>query len=461
MKKRLLLPFLCLMFVLGCSKNETDPIQQIELNPQISNIELEQPLENFEPKYTEDEINAFYEEWNQLEPTKISVEKWNYSNKKKQGRCGNNQSPLYLDDNGVTIKSRKCKRSLIGEKHILKGVEYEIVDNHTLYWKVQKGEDVSKVVTTFVTNMNRLFYNQTKFNQDISSWDTSNVRQMGGTFENAISFNQDIGQWDVSKVRNMFEMFRGAFTFNQDIGQWDVSKVKNMYQMFYCPEMEVGWSWLGGINYNSHLFNQDISKWDVSSVEDMYGMFRRAKLFNQDISKWDVSNVYDMSYMFAGAMYFNQDIGNWDVSNVTNMNSMFKGFGLFSKHGDPQGTSWRGTEFNQDIGKWNVSSVEDMGYMFYDAIYFNQDISKWDVSNVTDMGYMFAMEQYNFHIANARLSHKFNQDISEWDVSNVTYCKHFSNTCNGRSGTSYNPPKLLSTYKPEFSNCHQGYRCYN
>ena len=112
MKKQALLPFLCLMFVLGCSKNETDTIQQIELKPQISTIELEQPLENFEPKYTEDEINAFYEEWNQLEPSKTSVER-NYSNRQKKGRCGKNTSPLYLADNGVTIKSRKCPRSLI------------------------------------------------------------------------------------------------------------------------------------------------------------------------------------------------------------------------------------------------------------------------------------------------------------------------------------------------------------
>ena len=172
--KNLLLPFLCLMFVLGCSKNETETIQQIELKPQISTIELEQPLENFEPKYTEDEINAFYEEWNQLEPSKTSVE-IDYSNRQKKGRCGKNTSPLYLADNGVTIKARKCNRNMIGEKHTLKGVEYEIVDNHTLYWKVQRGEDVSKVVTTFVTNMNRLFRSNYNFNQDISSWDTSNV----------------------------------------------------------------------------------------------------------------------------------------------------------------------------------------------------------------------------------------------------------------------------------------------
>ena len=458
MKKRLLLPFLCLMFVLGCSKNETDPIQQIELNPQISNIELEQPLGNFEPKYTEDEINAFYEEWNQLEPSKTSVAIDYSDRKKKKGRCGKNTSPLYLADNGVTIKARKCNRNMIGEIHTLKGVEYEIVDNHTLYWKVQRGEDVSKVVTTFVTNMNRLFYKKinwvtrynqrdyypNEFNHDISSWDTSNVEQMGGMFENAHRFtdvsNADISNWDVSKVWNMFEMFKGALGFNYDIGNWDVSNVQIMYGMFsgyYKPRFR----WVHYPTY--HGFNQDIGNWDVSNVEDMSYMFYNSQ-FYQDINNWDVSNVEDMSYMFYGTYVspstpkFN--ISSWDTSNVTNMRGMFQNAPNFNNDISNWDTSKvtdmglmfnRASNFNNDISSWDVSSVKDMSGMFSEAKSFNQDIGSWDVRRVKTMRSMF----YALSV------HNFNQDISNWNVRKVTDCYGFGYSMGVKN-------------RPKFRNCN-------
>jgi surface protein len=54
----------------------------------------------------------------------------------------------------------------------------------------------------------------------ISLWDTHRVTDMSRLFHNQSSFNDDISGWDVSKVTTMREMFAGAVSFNHPIGQW-------------------------------------------------------------------------------------------------------------------------------------------------------------------------------------------------------------------------------------------------
>ncbi|MCY4299989.1 MAG: BspA family leucine-rich repeat surface protein [Flavobacteriaceae bacterium] len=115
-----------------------------------------------------------------------------------------------------------------------KELEQYIYQFHTLLWKVRNNEDVSKVVTTFVTNMNRLFYKQQHFLQDISSWDTSNVWNMFQMFREAKNFNLDIGSWDVGNVETMYGMFEWTRSFNQDISRWDVSQVDNIWDVLLC-----------------------------------------------------------------------------------------------------------------------------------------------------------------------------------------------------------------------------------
>ena len=162
---------------------------------------------------------------------------------------------------------------------------------------ISSGTDLSKVVTTCVTDMADLFRGE--------------------------SVTHDITGWDVSNVTRMDSMFWGVTDFNQDIGDWDTSNVTDMNNMFFFTS-----------------FNQDIGDWDTSSVTDMRQMFNGATSFNQDIGDWDTSSVTNMSFMFSLAAAFNQDIGDWDTSSVTNMSSMFDG-----------------TAFNQDISSWEVSSV--------------------------------------------------------------------------------------------------------
>ena len=147
----------------------------------------------------------------------------------------NGDNPVYLADNGVTIKA--CDFASVGDTGVINGVTYTVVDEAMLRAMVANEEDVTKVVTTKVTNMEVMFsYDTTSFNQPIGNWDVSNVTDMQSMFNGATSFNQPIGDWDVSNVTDMQSMFSYAvdypMIFNQDISSWDVGNVTNMADMF-------------------------------------------------------------------------------------------------------------------------------------------------------------------------------------------------------------------------------------
>ena len=203
-----------------------------------------------------------------------------------QSSC-NGDNPVYLADNGVTIKA--CDFASVGDTGVVDGVTYTVVDEAMLRAMVDNEEDVTKVVTTKVTDMQRMFYiEQEDFNQDISSWDVSNVTNMFNMFTGATSFNQPIGDWDVNSVTNMEEMFLGT-PFNQPIGNWDVSSVAGMHYMFAAPA--------DGVSY----FNQDISSWDVRDGARMPGMFYGNTAFNQNLSSWSVDGIFDCEGFSDGA----------------------------------------------------------------------------------------------------------------------------------------------------------------
>ena len=263
-------------------------------------------------------------------------------------------NPVYLAENGVTVKAKDWAE--VGMSGGINGVTYTIVDRPMLEEMIANDEDITKICTSKITNMEDLlhtgsFNEPSTFNQDIGSWDVSNVTNMKRMFVWCGDFNQNISYWNVGSVTNMEAMFVGAMSFNQPIGGWDMSSVENIRAMFNV----------------SYSFNQPIGNWDVSNVSDLTYLFQAAYSFNQDISSWDVSNVIKMNNMFNGCESFNQDISSWDVSNVTSMESMF----------------WEAISFNQDISSWDVSSVTNMSSTFHTANSFNQDLSSWDVDNVT------------------------------------------------------------------------------
>lgn len=168
-------------------------------------------------------------------------------NSNNESNC-NGDNPIYLDDNGITIKA--CEWALIGDSGEVNGITYTIVDIQILEEILEAGGDVTKVCTTRILDMSGMFKNIEIFNQDISNWDVSNVTDMGGMFYDTDTFNQPIGDWDVSNVTRMDKMFAEAYAFNQPLDSWDVNNVTRMGHMFYIATS----------------FNQDLSSWGVDGV---------------------------------------------------------------------------------------------------------------------------------------------------------------------------------------------------
>lgn len=315
-----------------------------------------------------------------------------------------------LTDDSGTIKYQgiDTTNTLIG---FVGTAEYLIVKNFTdvyttqrsnvesLYYFVDNTSNVlNKIVTTRVTDMNKLFYIINN-DQSIASWDTSNVTDMDQMFLNS-DFNHPLNSWDVSKVENFSSMFFGATTFDQPLNNWDTSSATTISNMFR----------------EASAFNQNIDSWDVSNVENMNFVFFNAIAFNKPLNSWNVSNVTSMSDMFRGTSDFDQNLSNWNVSLVENMQNMFNS-----------------SKFNKPIGDWNVSNVTNMLGMFEGNTFFNQPLNTWDVSKVTSMAAMFRnasdfnqpLANWNVHlVTNMNLMFEgatlFNQDIGNWDVGNVT-----------------------------------------
>ena len=77
------------------------------------------------------------------------------STEKTNSPKDNLTSMVYFDDNGITIKA--SEKAVIGEKYEFNGEQYLFVDEEMLREMVKNGEDVTKVVTSAVTNMSSVF----------------------------------------------------------------------------------------------------------------------------------------------------------------------------------------------------------------------------------------------------------------------------------------------------------------
>ena len=187
---------------------------------------------------------------------------------------------VYLAENGITIKAYECAE--VGDTGVIDGVTYTVVDEAMLRAMIANEEDVTKMCTTRVTDMNDLFLCYEDVNQPIGHWDVGNVIDMSGMFYSECA----------------------ASNFNQDISHWDVSNVINMNYMFGSSSS----SGAGG-----GAFNQPIGDWDVSNVTNMNSMFRLANFFNQNLSTWNVNNV-------TFCIDFSDDASSWSLPqpNFTN-----------------------------------------------------------------------------------------------------------------------------------------------
>ena len=178
-------------------------------------------------------------------------------NNNNQSSC-NGDNPVYLADNGVTIKA--CEWALIGDAGNINGFTYTVVSEQQLRDYINNGSsDLDRFVTTQVVNMYNMGAGE-------ANWDVSNVTDMSYMFYGAY-FVQNISSWDVSNVTTMQSMFSGC-GFNQPIGDWDVSNVTNMANMF-STEGSSG----------ARNFDQDLSGWNVFNVIECSG-------FKYGIGSW-------------------------------------------------------------------------------------------------------------------------------------------------------------------------------
>jgi len=231
---------------------------------------------------------------------------------------------------------------------------------------------ISGWVTTKVTDMGHMFYNNNAFNQPIGSWDVISVSAstafsgMRNMFGNSI-FNQNIGSWNMVNVRRIDDMFNGNPVFNNggsdSISGWSINKVFTISRMFS----------------NATGFNQPLGNWSstTSAITSAVDVFINATSFNQDLSNWDTSNILDMTGMFYGASAFNNSgsssISNWVVTAATKMDNMFRS----------------ATAFNQDISNWDPINVTSMvNFMTgktsanYSSTYYDNLLNSWSTKSL-------------------------------------------------------------------------------
>ena len=246
-------------------------------------------------------------------------------------------NPIYRHTNGVTIKAAACAES--GKEYMFEGQKYYVArDKDDIKAKITANTyPANRIVTTRVTEMERLFSSNNTFNQDIWNWDTSNVTNMRGMFDWAKAFNQPLDYWDTSNVTDMREMFHYAITFNQSLNNWNTSNVTFMSSMFH----------------HATAFNQPLNNWDTRNVIDMAEMFRLATAFNQPLNNWNTSNVTDMRKMFYWAQAFNQPLNNRRINQLSdeNLRDMF-GDATSFKDNQPY-CNWA----NWSAKKWNFVSM--------------------------------------------------------------------------------------------------------
>ena len=164
---------------------------------------------------------------------------------------GSEDTPEIIQlDNEMTLVAINAKA---GDRIIYNEIEYLVVDEQMLREiVVDQREDLSKLITTLVTDMSNLFENKTTLTPNISSWDTQNVTTMKAMFKGATLYNGDISYWNVAKVTDFSELFASTGGFNQDIGGWNTSSAAQMDEMFY----------------KAAVFNQDISSWCVPLIKE-------------------------------------------------------------------------------------------------------------------------------------------------------------------------------------------------
>ncbi len=386
-------------------------------------------------------------------------------------------TPLYLDTNGLTIRSRPQGERFIGQTKLLAHPEHpeplaiRIVDQTALRTLIQQQDwsALETINTTFVTNLRNLFRSQDTFNADIRSWDVSNVTTMQKLFQGATAFNQDIGQWDVRKVTTMRQMFQGATAFQQDLSQWTVSQVTDCHQFAqqsaFTPD---GWPRFTACDLQEieetrdcHGIPTPIDQPCPSRPQPQTKECNRQQIpVDEDcLARPATKTCWDGSVIPRSQncpMQTKDCHGNQIPAGDTCPPLLKKATNGVTVIINPvlqnpaqyvgRKATLDGTQYtivnNASLKAWAAADhtnavcttlVTDMTNLFSNKTNFNQDIGDWDTGSVSTMDGMFYIAvSFNGNIGGWKTSSvsnmnqmfreasAFNQNISAWDVSEVT-----------------------------------------
>ncbi|GEO63937.1 BspA family leucine-rich repeat surface protein [Companilactobacillus nantensis] len=222
---------------------------------------------------------------------------------------------------------------------------------HVFFPEYAPKMNLSKVDTSYVTNMNSMFKDDVLPSLDLGSFITKNVTDMSSMFSGTKASELNLSSFDTSLVTNMSYMFSDSDLPIPDLSNFDTHKVTDMSFMFTDVNSSNAYSGLS-------VPTLDLSSFNTSSVTNMSSMFARAVFSALNLKSFDTSKVTDMSYMFSDAEVPLLDLSSFNTSNVQTMYSIFNGLNSLINNGT----------YIQSPGVLNVSSFKGDGLTASNAI---------------------------------------------------------------------------------------------
>lgn len=247
-----LLVFFLVCYMVSCASGEATDLPKLE----VSDISVSDPI-----VVTQDSV---------VQANNTSQTSDQGGSSETNSNENSEEAGLYLAENSITIKANSAAKP--GDTLVFEGVEYLVVNDQMLRDIITDDrEDISKLVTTYVTDLSNLFENKQTITPNIAAWDTSNVTDMSYVFAGASVYNGVLSYWNTAKVTNMSYAFANALEYNQDLGDWNTSQVTQMEGMFS----------------NATVFNQDLSGWCVSLIDQAPANFSRGSSISQtSLPQW-------------------------------------------------------------------------------------------------------------------------------------------------------------------------------
>jgi hypothetical protein len=247
-----LLVFFLVCYMVSCASGEATDLPKLE----VSDISVSDPI-----VVTQDSV---------VQANNTSQTSDQGGSSETNSNENSEEAGLYLAENSITIKANSAAKP--GDTLVFEGVEYLVVNDQMLRAIITDNrEDISKLVTTYVTDLSNLFENKQTITPNIAAWDTSHVTDMSYVFAGASVYNGVLSYWNTAKVTNMSYAFANALEYNQDLGDWNTSQVTQMEGMFS----------------NATVFNQDLSGWCVSLIDQAPANFSSGSSISQSsLPQW-------------------------------------------------------------------------------------------------------------------------------------------------------------------------------